>query len=389
MHLDDPPGGLRRVRIEEIYVKSTGEKAMHVLLVEDEADHVDLIRRAFASAPQRVDVTVAGSLSEARARLAESVPDLAIVDLLLPDGRGTELLPPDGGELPFPVVIMTAYGDEAAAVEAMKAGALDYVAKSDGTFADMPHIAERILREWGYIAERKRMVTRLLAQQKRLRAVASELVMAEERERRRIAAGIHDSIAQSLVVSKMRLQSMRTRLAGTPEAAELDGVIDLMERSGREARALTFELSPPILFESGLRAAAQWLVEGAARENGLRFTFEYEGREGPLSDDLRSVLFRALKELVTNVVKHARTEKARVLLKQAAGEVHLRVDDDGVGFSPTRPEAARGVANGFGLFSIRERIGCLGGRMEIESSPGQGTAVTLVVPLNDNRQSQD
>lgn len=362
---------------------------MHILLVEDEADHVELIRRAFATASERGDVTVAGSLSEARACLAESAYDLVIVDLLLPDGRGTELLPPDGGELPFPVVIMTAYGDEAAAVEAMKAGALDYVAKSDGTFADMPHIAERILREWGYIAGRKRMVNRLLAQQKRLRAVASELVMAEERERRRIAAGIHDSIAQSLAVSKMRLQSLRTRLAQTPEAAELDGLIDLMDRSGREAKALTFELSPPILFESGLRAAAEWLVEEAARENGLRFTFDYEGREGPLSDDLRSVLFRALKELVTNVVRHARAEKARVLLKHTAGEVRLCVDDDGIGLSPMKPQATQGVTGGFGLFSIRERIGCLGGRMEIESSPGQGTAVTLVVPLDDSRQSQD
>jgi DNA-binding response OmpR family regulator len=133
-------------------------QAVHILLVEDEEAHAELVRRAFGEPPDagRVRLTVAGSITEAEACLANSPPDLVIADWLLPDGRGTDLLPIDGGERAWPLVLMTAFGDERVAVEAMKAGALDYVVKSSETLADMPHIAKRALREWQLITERKR-----------------------------------------------------------------------------------------------------------------------------------------------------------------------------------------------------------------------------------------
>ncbi|MFQ6041306.1 MAG: histidine kinase dimerization/phosphoacceptor domain -containing protein [Candidatus Poribacteria bacterium] len=131
------------------------KQMIHILLVEDEDAHVELVGRAFESHTDQVRLTVAGSLQEARICLTESQPNLVIADLVLPDGRGTELLPAVDEECRFPLMVMTSHGDEQVAVEAMKAGALDYVVKSAITLADMPHIAERALREWNHIVEHK------------------------------------------------------------------------------------------------------------------------------------------------------------------------------------------------------------------------------------------
>ena len=129
---------------------------VQILLVEDNQAHAELICRAFEPQAAGVMLTVVHTLQQAYAVVRASAPDLIIADLRLPDGQGMDLLPVERGDMPYPVVIMTSYGDEHVAVEAMKAGALDYVVKSEVTFADMPHIAERALREWMHIIERKR-----------------------------------------------------------------------------------------------------------------------------------------------------------------------------------------------------------------------------------------
>jgi PAS domain S-box-containing protein len=139
--------------------------------VEDEEAHAELIRRSFEPHTGEVELTVAGTLREARAYLADSPPDLALIDLLLPDGKGTELLP-DAGEKPtFPIVIMTSHGDEEVAVEAMKAGALNYVVKSASTLGNMPQIVEGGLREWGHVVERRRAEEALQASEEHFRSL--------------------------------------------------------------------------------------------------------------------------------------------------------------------------------------------------------------------------
>ena len=119
-----------------------------ILLVEDDLDYAELVRRAFAADHRRFQLTIANSLAEARDCIAESNPSLIIADLRLPDGLGTQLLSPGREGRTIPLVVMTGHGDEAAAVDAIKAGALDYLVKSQEVLTDLPRIAERCLREW-------------------------------------------------------------------------------------------------------------------------------------------------------------------------------------------------------------------------------------------------
>ncbi len=126
-----------------------------ILIVEDDPAHAALIRRAFEAKEQEVNLNIASNLQQAKTYLANNTPNLVITDLRLPDGQGTELLPPDMENNLYPVVIMTSHGDEKVAVEAMRAGALDYVVKSEITLLDTPHIAQRALREWKHIVKRR------------------------------------------------------------------------------------------------------------------------------------------------------------------------------------------------------------------------------------------
>ncbi len=167
-------------------------QTVRVLVVEDEEAHAELMRRAFSALgphTDRFDLTVTGSLNEARDWLARGAqPDLVIADLLLPDGRGTELLSTTDGKPGFPMVVMTSYGNEEVAVEAMKAGALDYVVKSVQALADMPRVAERALREWGHIRQRERAEAALRESEHRLKSILDSvqagivIIDAETRE---------------------------------------------------------------------------------------------------------------------------------------------------------------------------------------------------------------
>ena len=144
-----------------------GKPPLCLLIVEDEAAHAAAIQRAFQTEEPGTQIAVMGTLREFRQHSAGHPPDLALLDLNLPDGRAVEILtsPPEAG--PFPIMVMTSYGNEQLAVEAIKAGALDYVVKSAEAFAMMPRTVERALREWKLLTERREAVAaqqRLIAQ---------------------------------------------------------------------------------------------------------------------------------------------------------------------------------------------------------------------------------
>jgi PAS domain S-box-containing protein len=145
-----------------------------VLLVEDDLAHAELISRAFEIKESQFDLTVVHNLQDAHKAVVAIMPNLVIVDFLLPDGRGIEFLPTASADPHYPIILMTSHGDEQVAVDAMKAGAADYVVKSEETLLGMPRIAERVLREWDNIAERKRAERALQESEQRFRSIIEQ-----------------------------------------------------------------------------------------------------------------------------------------------------------------------------------------------------------------------
>jgi PAS domain S-box-containing protein len=217
-----------------------------------------------------------------------------------------------------------------------------------------------------------------------LRALASELTLSEQRERTRLAKVLHDHLQQLLIAAKFRAEIMgRSRDEVTREAAA--EIERLLESSISASRSLTSELSPPILREGALPACLEWLARWMADRYGLKVDLAIEERLPPLAQDVKVLLFESVRELLFNTVKHAHVIAARISVDRVDNEgMRITVSDNGTGFDPGELKRAGEIGGGFGLFSIRERLDLLGGRMEIDSAPGCGSRFILTAPLGQS-----
>jgi signal transduction histidine kinase len=240
------------------------------------------------------------------------------------------------------------------------------------------------------LTQRKHAEAEAREQKEQLQEMSSELMMAEERERRRIATVLHDAVVQMLALSKMKLDTLRRETPDEPVQRRLGEIYELIDRSIVHTRNLTAQLSPPVLYELGLSAAIQWLGDRIREDHGISFTLRDDRRPKPISDETRIALFQSVRELLMNVVKHARARRCEVEVRCVDSELRIVITDDGCGFSPRSPvDYSRG---GFGLFSIRQRLAHLGGCLEIISEPGAGCRAIIYAPLitqGDKHEHQD
>lgn len=235
------------------------------------------------------------------------------------------------------------------------------------------------------VGERKRAEEELRKYQERLRTLALELSLVQERERRRIAIDLHDHIGQNLAISKMKLAAVREVSRDANILEPLNEIYSLIVQTIQDARSLVFELSPPVLYELGFEAGVEWLAESIQNEHGIMVECVHDRAMSPLDEDLKIVLYQIVRELLLNIVKHALASKVTVSIAHQKGLILIRVEDNGVGFNPALITHNRGMRNGFGLFSIRERMNYLGGELEIESDGRSGTKIVLRVPLPRKR----
>lgn len=229
------------------------------------------------------------------------------------------------------------------------------------------------------VSVRKQSEQRLASYKDRLREMAFDTALVEERQRRRIATDLHDNIGQTLALANMRLKSVQNMPEGAP-AEHLAEAIKLVSQALSDARDLTFELSPPVLYDLGLPSAVAWLGERFYNQHQLQIAVDADKPFVKLDDETAGLLFRAIRELLTNVIKYAKTLNALVSLHLKGSELTVRVEDHGTGFDPSRLKNYEST-QGFGLFSVREQITRLGGSFDVTSAVGQGTQVTLQVPL--------
>ncbi|MCB0260859.1 MAG: sensor histidine kinase, partial [Calditrichaeota bacterium] len=226
------------------------------------------------------------------------------------------------------------------------------------------------------IAEEK-----MLAYQAKLGRLSSQMTMAEEKERRNIAGELHDGINQTLAVVSMELKLLWKMAAGTDLQPPLGTVQDLVRDTIRALRTMMYELIPRILYERGFLAAIEWLCEQMRARYGLPFQFRDDGAPKPLSENMTIFLFKAVRELLINIGKHAGAGKAEVALRREGDAIVITVSDDGCGFDPEKPPDPDHLEGGFGLYSIRERLDYHGANMTVDSAPGHGTRIIITAPL--------
>jgi PAS domain S-box-containing protein len=231
------------------------------------------------------------------------------------------------------------------------------------------------------ITTRKEAEEKLMLYQKQLRSLASQLSLAEEQLRRRIASELHDHIAQNLAISKIKLGALADTASTQQRAQQMREINDLISQAIEETRSLTFEVSPPVLYELGFVAAVGWLARQTRKRFGLDVESADDGKPKPLDTDVKILLFQAVRELLVNVVKHAKAGKASISTRKTRNHIRITVEDNGVGFDPSRASSRDYTKSGFGLFNIRERLNQIGGNVEIHSRPDHGTRITLIAPL--------
>ena len=235
------------------------------------------------------------------------------------------------------------------------------------------------------ITEHKQAERELQNYQLRLKTLATQLTITEEKERRTIAADLHDHVGQWLALARMQLDDILETNSEKEKNNLVKAISDTLLSALGKTRSLIFELSSPALNELGLSAAtSEWLDEQIAKKHGLQTEFvdnistKYRNA---LDDSVWALLFRNLRELLTNVVKHAQANKVWVHFEEETNGLKIIVEDDGVGFDLEAIDKLAEKTRHYGLFSIRERMADLGGSLEIETSPGEGCRVALNVPL--------
>jgi len=234
------------------------------------------------------------------------------------------------------------------------------------------------------ISERKKTEEKLLEDQAKLKAMASEMLLTEEHERQRLAVGLHDEVCQKLVLTKLALESSLQLVSDSKVLASLRIACEGIGETIEQADSLTFELSNPVLRQLGFVIALEkYLTEEIRQKHGIEYELEGDEQLSTLPDEIKNCLFRVTRELLTNVVKHAQARKVKVSARESQSQIYVRVQDDGVGFKESQAGAKVSQTARFGLFSIREQLEYLGGHLEIESEPGRGTKATVVVPLRD------
>jgi signal transduction histidine kinase len=230
------------------------------------------------------------------------------------------------------------------------------------------------------ITERKVAEEKLREYQKQLRSLASELSLAGEEERRRLATDLHDHIGQTLAITKLKLGALRDLLPSDDSRDFLSEIRSLVEKTINYTKSLTFELSPPILYELGFEATIEWLGEQIQKQHSIIVEMANDGLSKPLDRDVSILMFQIMRELFMNIVKHARAAKVAVAMKRKGDAIEVMVEDDGIGFDISKVDK-----NSFGFFSIRERLKHFGGTLVIETEPGAGTRVRLTAPVRADR----
>lgn len=348
----------------------TTEKT-RLLLVEDDKESGMAMNGMLTK--RNMEVHSAENVEEAIKSFSTNTYDIVVTDIRLGKLSGIDLLRHIRRvNANFPVILLTGYDDIDSAINAVKLGASDYILKP---LDDIDKLVIPITKA----VKHHKNEEQLIKYREKLQALTLDLILAEEKERHRMAVDLHDSISQSIGSLKIRLDLIAQNGKYKDFCDEIDSISSTAGNILREIRTLTFQLCPSTLYELGLNQALADLVETTRTTYKIDIILNTNREAKPLNKDLEILLFRSARELIMNVVKHAKARQTEVSISECDRQIELIIKDNGKGFDVNGK-----MSNGIGLFSIAERIQYAGGHCTITSEPGKGTTARITIPSDIN-----
>jgi two-component system sensor histidine kinase UhpB len=234
------------------------------------------------------------------------------------------------------------------------------------------------------ITSSKQSEEALRESEKRLRFLTTQLLTAQERERKRISMELHDELGQSLTVLKLQIRAIQRSLWEGQENLKADcaELLHYLDEVIENTRRLSRDLSPSILEDLGLEAALRYLIDGVGKHYKVNHSFETAGLNDLFPAEAQIIIYRIFQECFTNISKHAEAREVSLVIKESEGQVSLILEDDGKGFDVHEVWGRHAAGRGLGLAALDERVRMLGGTLEIQSRPGAGTRITCNIPVN-------
>ncbi len=348
------------------------KNTLRILHLEDDPRDAELVREMLFSEGITCDIVRVDTQAAFLDALQQSGFELIFADYSLPAFDGISALNIAKEKAPdIPFIFITGKMGEDRAIETLKHGATDYILK-DNLSRLVPSV-NRALRELREKMEHKRADEELKESQKRLRHLSSELMTAQEKERKRIAGELHDSVAASLGAIIFSIEKILDQVEQNESTqAGLRDLISMVQQVNVETRRIMSDLRPSVLDDLGIVPAINWFCrEYEKTYSHIRVEKQIALSENDLTDSLKTAIFRVSQEAMNNIAKHSKASLVNLYLQKENGKIELTIQDNGQGFD------LETVRRGLGLSTMRERAELSGGSFDVESAIGRGTIIRV------------
>ncbi len=313
-------------------------------------------------------------------------PDLVLMDIIMPEMDGLQacrLIKESAGGKLTPILMFTASTEGQEMEQAYLAGAADFINKPINT-EELRHRVNRLLHLRTLEIERVAAEEKLTENYKEIRRLSRKILHAYEEERLRLARELHDELGMSFSTVKLNLQLLKKSLPEkeTELQEKFAGLIMLVDDAVAQVRSKAAFMRPPSLHDLGLLAVLDNMVNELSQNTGLAVQVKCSGNFEHLPPEVETSLYRCIQEAFTNIVKHANATTALVELTRGDRQITAVVSDDGAGFAV---ETERDNRKHLGIQGMQERVALLGGELEITSAPGEGTTISIEIPLNEDQ----
>ncbi len=233
------------------------------------------------------------------------------------------------------------------------------------------------------ITQLKEIENELVNYQSKLKQLSVQLSRSEESQRRQLASRLHESVSQELFAAQLKLNALEKSLDDPQYSSQIEDIKDQIVKSIKDIRGITYDLSPPVLYDLGLKEAVESLAKSITAQYRLPVKTRFNGSLENMGDEIKIITYRVIREIVQNAIKHARAGFIDIIVDSKNNTLSVDVTDNGIGFDADNLSKGQYSNDGFGLFDIREKINHLGGHLMIHSTPGSGTRIGLSVPLKE------